>query len=179
MIPEIIDINIIEHFNFIPFVGGWITGAISLGSSLLGGFSARKKAKKRARKVKAAARKNIERLNNQKPDIAGYYDTLDDMLLKDTETSVGRTVDDFTSTALNFNIKADAAVEGGKGLISGIANKSIQDNKEAMLEDSTRNMDDIYANFERTGMDLDNGRRRELQNIDDAIASLNMQIASV
>ena len=40
-------------------------------------------------------------------------------------------------------------------------------------------MDDLYTNFERTGMELDQGRKRELQNIDDAISQLEMQMASV
>ena len=179
VIESIETLEILEQIGFMPLVGGWIVGAISLGASLIGGFSAKRKARARARRVKAAARKNIGRLNDQKGPIGTYYNSLDEMLLKDTETNVGRTVDDFTSSALAFNTKADAVVEGGKGLVSGSASKSIADNKDAMLTESTRDMDDIYANFERTGMELDNGRRRELQNIDDAVASLEMQIASV
>lgn len=176
---EIIDINIIEQLTFMPLVGGWVTAAISLGSSLIGGFSARRKARRRARRVKAVARKNIARLKDQKGPVEAYYNSLDEMLLGDTETNVERNVEDFTTNALSFNTKADAVVESGKGLVSGSVNKSIEDNKDALLTESTRNMDDIYANFERTSMELDNGRRRELQNIDDAIASMEMQIASV
>ena len=176
---EIIDINIIEQIGFMPLVGGWVMTAISLGSSILGGMSARRKAKRRARNIKRAARKNIGKLKDQIPGITSYYDSLDDMLLKDTEENVSRTVDDFTSNALAFNVKAEGAVESGKGLISGAVNKSIVDSKEQKVKEGNRTMDDLYANFERTGMELDQGRKRELQNIDDAISQLEMQIASV
>ena len=176
---EIIDINIIEQINFLPLVGGWIGTAISVGSSIFGGMSARRKAKRRARNIKRAARKNIGKLKDQIPGITSYYDSLDDMLLKDTEENVSRTVDDFTSNALAFNVKAEGAVESGKGLISGAVNKSIVDSKEQKVKEGNRTMDDLYANFERTGMELDQGRKRELNNIDDAIASMEMQIASL
>lgn len=154
-------------------------GAISLGASILGGMSARRAAKRRARRVKKVAKQNIARLKGQIGPVNAYYESLEDMLLKDTETNVNRTVEDFTSNALSFNVKAEGAVESGKGLVSGIVNKSIVDNKEQQVKEGNRTMDDLYANFERTGMELDQGRRRELQNIDDAIASMNMQIASL
>lgn len=176
---EIIDINIIEQINFMPLVGGWIATAISIGSSIFGGMSARRKARRRRRRVRKVANKNIARLKSQIGPVNAYYDSLDDMLLKDTETNVNRTVEDFTSNALAFNVKAEGAVESGKGLISGTVNKSVVDSKEQQVKEGSRTMDDLYANFERTGMELDQGRKRELNNIDDAIASMEMQIASL
>ena len=156
----------------------WI-GAISLGMNILGGFSARRKARRRARRMKKAINAKIGTLQQQIPDIEKYYDNLDDMLTKENEVEMDRTVEDFTANALDFNTKSESLVESGKGLISGTVNKTISETKEKISDDTGRNIEDIVANFEKTSLQLSNSRERELLGITNAIEDLNIQKASL
>ena len=166
-------------FMLFPFVGGWISTAISLGSSLLGGASARRKARRRKRRMKREIGKQKTKLRNQIGPVNNYYDNLSQFLESDTEESLDRTLTDFTANALAFNTKSEDAVTKGKGLRSGTVQKEITEGKDAIAEENERKVSDTLVNQERTEMELAEGRRKELQGIDDAIDQLDLQIASM
>ena len=167
-----------EALGFVGAMGGW-GSLVSLGMNILGGFSARRKQKRRERRMKRAIRSNIGRLKSQKGPVDTYYNSLDELLIKDTEVNVDRNIEDFSNNALAFNIKADKAVESGKGLVSGTVQKDIDVTRNLISKQSSNSLDDVFANQERTQMQLDEGRRKEMLAIDDAIAQLNMQMASI
>ena len=102
-----------------------VIGGISLGMSILGGFGASRARKRRARKMKKAINSKMDFLKGQVPDIESYYNSLEDMLMKDTEVEQDRTIEDFTTNSLDFTTKSEKLVEGGKGLISGTVAKTI------------------------------------------------------
>ena len=60
---------------------------------------------------------------------------------------------------MNTNIKADKAVESGKGLVSGTVQKDIDVTRNLISKQSSNSLDDVFANQERTQMQLDEGRR--------------------
>ena len=163
---------------FVMAMGGW-GGIASLGMSILGGFSARKKAKKRKRRMRAAIGRSKGKLSAQKPGIDKYYNSLDEMLLSDHETTIDRNVEDFSNNALAFNMKSEKAQESGKGLVSGTVLKQIDVTKDLLAKDTQNSISDAYANFERTSLQLGNARSKEMQAIDDAIDQLDMQLASL
>ena len=166
-------------FMFFPFIGGWISTAISIGSKIFGGGRARRKARRRKRRIKAQINKQKNKLKDQIGPVNSYYDNLAQFLEADTEESLDRTLTDFTTNALSFNTKSEKAVESGKGLRSGTVQKEITEGKDAIVEENQRKISDTLVNQERTELELAEGRRKELQGIDDAIDQLDLQIASM
>tara|TARA_Y100001973_G_C5145296_1_gene305083 strand:+ start:347 stop:874 length:528 start_codon:yes stop_codon:yes gene_type:complete len=173
-----IEIEIIE-LGFMPLMGGWIGTAISVGASLFGGMSARRKARRRKRKMEAAIDDKKDLLKEQIPGIENYYNNLDDMLVADFDVDLSRGIEDFATGVFNFQSQGDDLISAGKGLISGVTAKKISDTKDTLGRDTSRNIDDLFANYDKTSLQLSNARNKELTAIDMALEDLDIQLASL
>lgn len=173
-----IEIEIIE-LGFMPLMGGWVGTAISVGASLFGNRSARRKEARRRRKMTAAIDEKKKLLENQVPGINDYYNNLDEMLAEDYDTDLTRGIDDFTQGVFAFTETANTALTAGKGLKSGETIAKIATTKDDMIKKTGQGLDDLFANYEKTGLQLDNARNKELTAIDMALEDLDIQIASL
>tara|TARA_R100000808_G_C2150015_1_gene158587 strand:+ start:899 stop:1426 length:528 start_codon:yes stop_codon:yes gene_type:complete len=173
-----IEIEIIE-LGLFPFIGGWLSTAVQVGASIFGGMSARRKARARKRRMTNAINEKKELLSSQVPNIDKYYDNLDDMLLADYSVDLDRTIEDFSKNVFSFTTQAEGAVSQGKGLISGTVNKSIAEGKAEIQSGTGRSLDDLAANYDKTVLQMDNARQKELTAIDSALADLDIQLSSL
>jgi hypothetical protein len=149
----------------------WAQVGLTVLGGLFGNASERRRRSRRNNKIN----EYITTLENSIPGVSTYYDTLSDMLEQDTDVLVDRTLEDFTGSALNFSVQAGKTVEAGKGLISGVTNDLITQGKQGLIGESQRGLDDVLANYEKMGMELENTRMAEINRINDAIQQLEVQ----
>jgi hypothetical protein len=149
----------------------WAQVGLTVLGGLFGSASERRRRNRRNNKIN----EYITTLENSIPGVSTYYDTLSDMLEQDTDVLVDRTLEDFTGSALNFSVQAGKTVEAGKGLISGVTNDLITQGKQGLIGESQRGLDDVLANYEKMGMELENTRMAEINRINDAIQQLEVQ----